>query len=71
MAIPAGLEPATNCLGDVLEDLHFTGLSYPQTKAIALSIELRNQTLEPLEGIKPSVVGVENHVRLSGRGKKY
>lgn len=27
--------------------------------------------LEPLEGIKPSVLGVENLVRLSGRGISY
>ena len=45
MATPAGLEPATNCLDYALEDSHFTGLSYPQAKAVALSIELRNRNI--------------------------
>lgn len=54
MAIPAGLEPAAYCLGHALEDSHFTGLSYPQAKAVALSIELRNRNkLAHPEGLEP------------------
>lgn len=52
MATPAGLEPATYCLDHALEDSHFTGLPYPQAKAVALSFELRSRMFLALPSLE-------------------
>ena len=54
LATPAGLEPATNCLDYALEDSHFTGLPYPQAKAVALSFELRSRMYLAVTAHHPS-----------------